>query len=273
MTLTIGTGPLSDTAAGRFNFTPDPPGRVLFLDPLPYRVRAIIAGETVLDSDRASLLHEGGYLPVFYAPLDDFRSDLLEPSRTVTHCPFKGDAQYWSVRVGDRLVEDALWSYPEPIASASFLTSLGALSFDRVDRWLAEEAEVVGHAHDPYHRIDLYPTTRHVVVSLDGVVLAESREAVMLCEAGLPRRFYLPGESLSDAMREGTGRTTICAYKGIATYRSAQVGSTLVDDIAWSYADPEPGVEAIRDRWCFFDEKVDVDLDGVRQPRPRTRWS
>ncbi len=273
MTLTIGTGPLSETAAGTFNFTPDPPGRVLFLDPLPYRVRAFIGGEIVLDSDRASLLHEGGYLPVFYAPVADFCADLLEPSDTVTHCPFKGDARYWSVRAGDRVADDVMWAYPEPIDSAAFLAPLAALAFDRVDRWLAEEAEIVGHARDPYHRIDLFPTTRHVVVSLDGTVLADSSSSVMLCEAGLPRRFYLPADSLTAAMVDGTGKETICAYKGVAAYRSARVGSDVVEDVAWSYAEPEPGMETIRDRLAFFDEKVDVDLDGVRQERPRTRWS
>lgn len=273
MSLTLGTSPFSGAPAGRFNSTPDPPGRPLYLDPLPYRVRALIAGETVLDSDRASLLHETGHLPVIYAPLADYRADLLAPSSTTTHCPYKGDARYHHVRVGDRERPDAIWSYPEPLASAHWLAPLAALRFDAADTWFCEDAEINGHARDPYHRIDLFPTSRHVRIAIDGVELASSTGALMLCETGLPRRFYLPADDVVCDLFEPSAKHTRCAYKGVASYRTARIGDRVVPDIAWSYPIAAPEVGAIEGRWCFFDEHVDLDLDGVRQARPTSPWS
>ncbi len=103
MGLTSGSGPFGERPAGRFNFTPDPPtGSVLYFDPVPYRLRGLVAGEAVFDTLGAKLLYETGHLPVYYVPEDDLRHDLLEPSEKETHCPHKGVASYRSIRVGDR---------------------------------------------------------------------------------------------------------------------------------------------------------------------------
>src|SRR5438309_11812563 len=124
MGLMIGTGPFGRKPAGSFNFEPPEAGRALYLEPTPKRVRAQIAGETVADSRRAMLLHESGHQPVYYFPPDDVRSDLLEPSDRHTRCPKKGQASYYSVRVGERVVEDAAWYYPDPIDGAPAIGNL-----------------------------------------------------------------------------------------------------------------------------------------------------
>src|SRR5205085_3382315 len=121
MSLTVGNGPFGKKPQGTFNFDVAPPtGSVLFFDPVPQRIRAVFAGETVVDSQNARLLHETGHLPVYYFPLEDVRQDLLERSEKRTHCPHKGDASYWNLAAPRRSAPDAVWGYEEPIEHAQF---------------------------------------------------------------------------------------------------------------------------------------------------------
>src|SRR3712207_73616 len=117
--------------------------------------------------------------------------DLLEPTDHHTHCPIKGEASYYSVRVGDRVAENAAWHYPEPIEGAPALAGYISFYFDALDEWLEEDDVVFGHPRDPYHRIDVRETSRHVRISLEGETLAESTRALVLFETGLPPRWYL----------------------------------------------------------------------------------
>ena len=274
MGLTSGTGPFGHQPAGRFNFTPDPPtGSVLYFDPVPYRLRGVFAGETVFDTLGAKLLYETAHLPVYYVPEEDLRHDLLEPSDRQTHCPHKGDASYRSLRVGDRVEPDAVWTYREPIAPAAFLAGHAAFYWGKLDEWWVEDEQVFGHPRDPYHRIDTYPTTRRVRISVDGEVVAESTRAVALFESGLPPRFYLPAEDVAQNLLEPSETKTRCAYKGVASYWHVRAGDTLHEDLAWTYPEPDRDAQAIRDLVCFFNERVDLEVDGEVQERPRTQWS
>ena len=274
MGLTSGTGPFGHQPAGQFNFAPDPPtGSVLYFDPVPYRLRGFFAGEAVFDTLGAKLLYETAHLPVYYVPEDDLRHDLLEPSDRQTHCPHKGDASYRSLRVGDRIEPDAVWTYRQPIAPAAFLAGHAAFYWGKLDEWWVEDEQVFGHPRDPYHRIDTYPTTRRVRISIDGEVVAESTRAVALFESGLPPRFYLPAEDVRMGLLEPSETKTRCAYKGVASYWHVRAGDTLHDDLAWTYPEPDRDGQAIRDLVCFFNERVDLEVDGEAQERPRTQWS
>lgn len=274
MGLTSGTGPFGNRPAGRFNFTPDPAtGAVLYFDPVPYRLRGLYGGETVFDTLNAKLLYETAHLPVYYVPEDDLRQELLEPSETRTHCPHKGDASYRSIRVGDRLEPDAVWTYREPIAPASFLVGHAAFYWAKLDEWLVEDEQVLGHPRDPYHRIDTYRTTRSVRVSLDGETIAESSRAVALFESGLPPRFYLPAEDVRTELLEPSETKTRCAYKGVASYWHVRIGDTLHDDLAWTYEEPDDDGRPIRGLICFFNERVDLEVGGHVPERPVTQWS
>lgn len=274
MSLTAANGPLGKSPAGRFNVEIDPPtGAVIFWDPVPQRIRAVVAGETVIDSTRAMLLHETGHLPVYYFPEDDVRMELLEPSERATHCPHKGDASYWSIRVGRRVVPDAVWTYREPLEPVSFLAGHVAPYWDLMDEWFAEDEQLFGHPRDPYARIDVYPTTRHVRVLLDGEVLADSRRAMALFESNLPPRWYLPVEDVRTEFLEPSATKTRCAYKGAASYWHVRVGDRFEDDLVWTYRAPQHDAEQVRDMICFFNERVDLELDGEIVDPPVTQWS
>jgi uncharacterized protein (DUF427 family) len=251
----------------------DPPGSLLFWDPVPHRVRAVFAGETVVDSTNVKMLHETGHLPVYYFPEEDLRAALLEPSEHMTRCPYKGQASYRSIRVGDRVAENALWSYPEPIDSAPFLAGHAALYWDAVDEWFVEDEQVFGHPRDPYSRIDVYPTSRRVRVLLDGEVLADSHRAKVLFEAALPPRYYLPEEDVRMELLETSPKKTRCAYKGSASYWHVRVGDTLHEDLVWTYREPQHDAEPTRDLLAFFNERVDLEIDGAPAERPVTQWS
>src|SRR5438067_10892901 len=162
MGLMTGTGPFGREPAGTFNFEPPPPGSTLYLEPTPKRIRVVVGGETVADSRRTMLLHESGLQPIYYFPPQDVRMDLFEPSTKHTRCPKKGEASYHTIRAGDRVVKDGAWYYPSPIPEAPPINDLIAFYWDKVDRWLEEDEEVFGHARDPYHRIDLRRTDRHI---------------------------------------------------------------------------------------------------------------
>jgi uncharacterized protein (DUF427 family) len=274
MGLTTGVGPFSSSPSGALNFTVAPAtGSALIWWPVPQRIRAIVGGETVVDSRQAKLLHETGHLPVYYFPREETRVDLLEPSDHETFCPHKGRASYWTIAAGERTVHDAMWEYREPLDAASFLTGHVALYWNRVDEWFAEDELLLGHPRDPFHRIDVHPTSRHVRVLLDGEVLAESVRARGLFETALPPRWYLPAEDVQADLLEASATTTRCAYKGSASYWSVRVGDRFEDDLVWSYLEPEHDAEQVRGLLCFFNERVDLELDGEPVERPRTQWS
>lgn len=270
MALTIGGGPLASRPRTTVNYHLDGPAHRLLFDPFPRRVRAVFGGETVLDTTSGMLLHESNLLPQLYLPRDDVRSDLLTGTDHHTHCPFKGDASYWSVTVNGHTADNALWSYLDPLPEAAWLRGQIALYWASMDAWFDEDEEVVGHLRDPYHRVDVRSTSRHVRVMAGDELVAESRRAVVLSETGLPNRFYLPADDVRRDLLELSSTHTVCPYKGTASYHSlltpAASTSGLITDAAWSYPEPLDGVRAIRGHLCFAKERVETWVDGVRVP-------
>jgi uncharacterized protein (DUF427 family) len=135
--------------------------------------------------------------------------------------------------------------------------------------WLDEDEPVVSHPHDPFSRIEVLRSSRHVRVELDGRLLAESSRPMLLFETLLPVRFYLPREDVAVPL-EPSETSTYCAYKGRASYFSVPDGPR---DVAWTYREPLHDAEPVRDRVCFFDEHLDVIVDGKRRDRPITPWT
>jgi uncharacterized protein (DUF427 family) len=271
MGLMTGSGPFGRKPAGRFNFEPPSPGRALYLEPTPKRIRVVVGGETIADSRRAMMLQESGHQPIYYFPPEDVRPDVLEHSDRHTRCPKKGEASYYTIRVGDHEVENGAWYYPDPLPDAPPIKDLVAFYWNRMDRWFEEDEEVFVHPRDPYHRIDVVRSDRHVRVSLDGEVLAESDRALALFESNLPVRWYLPQDDLVAGL-EPSDTITRCPYKGTASYYSV-VGRDSGKDLIWYYPEPLPEVGRIAGLLAFFNERVDIELDGELAGRPESPWS
>jgi len=229
----MGRAPFGGSPAGRFNF--EPPDHVVYVEAFPRRVRAERGGEVVVDSDRVVLVHESGELPHYAFPGHDVRVPAT----------------------------------PEPHAEGYVVVGWG-----EVDAWFEEDERVEVHPRDPYHRIDTFSTSRVITVSVEGVTLAQSGRAKALYETGLPVRYYLPAEDVRFDLLERSETVTQCAYKGTATHWSARVDGGLVTDVAWSYQDDvwREG-EPVRGLVAFYNERVDLDVDGGREERPRTKWS
>ena len=141
---------------------------------------------------------------------------------------------------------------------------------NRIDLWYEE---VFVHARDPYHRVDVLESSRHVRVSVGGEVVAETARPKILFETGLPPRYYIPPEDVRQEVLTGSEKETQCPYKGVASYYSVEAGGERVEDLVWYYPEPIAAVEGIRGHLCFFNEKVDLEVDGEAQERPQTQWS
>jgi uncharacterized protein (DUF427 family) len=255
MSLSLGSGPLGRSPAGAFNFDLDaaPAHRIYFADFLP-RVRAVIAGRTVLDTTRGKLLYESGIPPRFYAPLEDFDAAALSRTDHSTHCPFKGDASYWSVAVNGTAQENAVWAYEAPIADAAWLDGYASLYHEKADEWWVEDEKVLA-LRDPFHRVDVVPSSRRVVVAAGDDVLVETNRAVLLFETGLQPVAYVPRADVRGAVSLAEKRT-YCPYKGEARYWDV----AGIQDAAWSYEYPRPESSGIEGRLAFDGSKVDVRL-------------
>ena len=262
-----GNGPLSKSPAGRFNFEPPPPGATIYLEPTPKRLRVEVGGEVIADSRRAFILHESGLQPTYYFPPEDVRSDVLTPTDRHTHCPKKGDASYYTISAGGETVENGAWYYPEPLVGAEFIAGLVAFYFNRMGRWLEEGEEIGVHPRDPSHRIDVLATDRQIRVSLGGELLAQTDRAVALFESNLPPRWYMPREDVSVQL-SASDTVTHCPYKGEAHYWSVDAAGDGGKDLIWYYEEPLAEVGRIKGLVCFYNEKVDIELDGELQGRP-----
>lgn len=251
----------------------DHPEHLVEFEPSPKRVRVTFAGETIIDTTNALILYESRHVPVYYFPRADVAMDRLEATDHSTHCPFKGDANYFSVVVDGKTADNAVWSYELPFDEVAGLKDYVALYWNRVDHWYEEDEEVFVHARSPRTRVDILDSSRSVRIELGGETVAESRRARFLFETGLPTRYYIPREDVGAELLPSETQTQ-CPYKGAASYHSVKVGDTVHEDIVWYYPDPVHESAKIKDYLCFFNEKVDaVYIDGVAEKKPQTKWS
>jgi uncharacterized protein (DUF427 family) len=237
-------------------------------------VRVIFNGMTVANSKRVRLVQETKRMPVYYFPVDDVRMDLLSPSGRTVDDAHKGTAGYHTVTVGSRSAEGAAWMFDNPLPAAAGLTGMVAFYWHKMDTWLEEDDEVYVHPRDPYHRVDVLHSSRHVRVVVLGQTVAESSRPAVLFETNLPTRFYLPRQDVRMDLLVDSPTTTQCPYKGVASYWSVRVGNTLAKDMAWAYRFPIPECPKIENLVCFFNERVDaIIVDGEEIAKPRTPWT
>ena len=262
MSLTQTPGPLAGTP-GPTNYAIEGPKHRLLATPIPRRVRAELGGEVVIDTEGAVLLHETGLRPALYVPLTSIRSDTLSRTDHSTHCPFKGDASYRTITVGDGVAENALWVYDEPLEPASWLDGYAGVYLERLDRWFDEDEEVQGFP-DPYHRVDVRRTSRQVDVRARGEIVASSTRALILSETALPNRYYLPREDVAAKLHGPTDTTSWCPYKGTASYWSLELSDgTVLEDAVWSYETPYPESEPAKGYVSFWGDDVEVSATSA----------
>ena len=180
-------------------------------------------------------------------------------------------AQRYDFHAAGKVLSGVAKRYPD--SPSEELRELVTIDFRAGDRWFEEDVEVFVHPRSPFTRIDALTSSRHVVVSIDGVVLADSRKPTMLFETGAPSRHYLPMTDVNLDLLEASATRSSCPYKGDADYWSVSINGRVERDIAWSYRTPMPESRPIAGLVCFYDEKVDVDVDGVRQARAKSHFA
>jgi uncharacterized protein (DUF427 family) len=226
------------------------------------RVRAYLGGELVADTTHPLLVWEKPYYPTYYFPAADVRAE-LRADGSVVHSPSRGDGITFSVRAGDREAAGAAIRYED----SPFEELRGAIRLDwaAMDAWFEEDEQVFTHPRDPYTRVDILPSSRHVRIEVGGVTIAETSKPTVLFETNLPVRFYLPKTHIRMELLTPTESTSHCPYKGDAEYWSFALGDSVKADIAWSYRTPLPESQKIAGLISFYPEKVDLYVDGVKQ--------
>jgi uncharacterized protein (DUF427 family) len=250
---------MSDAARGRVRVEP---GRK--------RVRAYLAGDLVAETTDPVLVWERPYYPTYYFPVDDVRAKLV-PTGRVERSPSRGDAEVYDVRVDHATAAGAARRHPD--SPLEPLRGLVRLDWGAMTEWFEEDEPVYTHPRDPYTRVDILAASRRVRVEVDGVTVAESDRPHILFETGLPPRYYLPLTDLRMDLLRPSDTRSHCPYKGTATYWSLDTGTAVHDDLVWTYRSPLPESQKITGLACFYDERVDVYLDGERQERPRTHFA
>jgi uncharacterized protein (DUF427 family) len=261
-------------------------------EPTGKRIRAVLGGGTAVDSTRAALVWEPRrVVPSYAVPAGDIRGDLTPAAAAaardagevgamlpaVSSRPILDPSVPFAVHTADGQAVDVR-ACGQDRPGAGFLPAdpdldgYVVLDFGAFDEWYEEDEPNVAHPRDPFHRIDVLASSRHVRLELDGQVLAESSRPVLLFETMLPVRYYLPRRDIRAELASSSTQT-YCAYKGQASYWSATIGDRVIPDIAWAYHEPLHDAAQVRDLTAFFDERVDVIVDGEHRERPITPWS
>ena len=252
-------GPLGRNPNGRF-LVAGMPQRVLYAEPLRRRMRAELGGRTVVRSDAAVVLFEPGRYPVAYFPIADFAEGALRPTGHRSSHPELGDTAWFEVVGESREAARGAWQHVALPEHASILDGKVALAWRAMDAFYEEDDRILGHAADPYHRIDIRHTSRHLVVRAGERVVADTTSPLVLYESGFAPRWYVCRHDIVADALALTDLHTFCPYKGIASYYEID-GAT---NAAWSYRAPLDDVSAIGEKISFEPDRVEVTLDGER---------
>lgn len=251
---------------------PVPAGELTY-EPSERWVRGTIGDQTIVDSRRPLLLWDPGQaVPRYVFPVDDVRDDLLEPVGAPPEREQLGATQWYDVVVNGRRYERLAWRYDSDVLADHVAFDWFRRTEPGVEHWFEEEEEVFRHPRDPYKRVDAIPSSRSVEISVDGRVLAQTTEPVLLFETRLPIRYYIPPTDVDFSALQESDLLTQCPYKGTARYwsiRDTPDGANLV----WAYEHPLPSVAAIKGHLAFYNEVADIAVDGVALKRPISEFS
>jgi len=232
------------------------------------RIRTQIGGVTVADSANVKMVWEIPYYPTYYFPQDSVRMDLLSDSGETKRSPARGTANLFDITIGDRTVPQSARVWNE--VKIEDVESYVSFDWKLMDAWFEEDEEVYVHARDPYTRIDVLQSSRSIRVEVDGVTVAESDSARFLFETGLPVRYYLPKTDVHFEYLTATETATACPYKGTARYWSVDVGEGSHDDVVWGYHAPLRESQEVAGFVAFYNEKLDIYVNGVLEDKPKS---
>jgi uncharacterized protein (DUF427 family) len=240
------------------------------VEPVPRRVRAVLAGETVLDSTSAVYVWEWPYYPQYYIPASDVRPAVLVPEGRTQHSSRGrvelhglGIRQVHRPHAAKLLIDSAIPSLADTVR----------FEWTALDAWFEEDEQVFVHPRNPYVRVDALRSTRPVRVELDGAVLADTSSPVMVFETGLPTRYYINRTQVNFDHLIATDTVTECPYKGRTTgYWSIRIGAAIHPDLAWTYNFPNRQASPIAGLIAFYNEKVDLFVSGQLLERPVTHF-
>lgn len=240
-------------------------------------VRAHVGATAVVDSRAPVLFYEDSFpVPGYAFATSDVRTDLLRPNPEgpvgghFFYLPKGPVAQWFDLEVEGTVIPHAAW-----VRDDAELNNMLVFSWQPgvLDRWLEKDEEVSDHPRDPHKRVEALASTRHVTVALGDVVLADSTSPVLLFETDLPTRYYLPpGDVNLDALTS-SANVSRCPYKGTADQYWTVNGPPEATNVAWSYSAPFSAVGKITGRIAFYNELVDIILDGVSVERPVSVFS
>ncbi|EJD06922.1 DUF427-domain-containing protein [Fomitiporia mediterranea MF3/22] len=237
------------------------------IEPSLKRVRVLFGGQYIVDTKKAKLVWEHPYYPTYFFSSGDIKKEFLQPS--VPDDTKEENQQSYDVVVGERVAKKAVTKYTD---GAGDLSGLSKVTFGSMDAWFEEEEQIFVHPKDPYKRVDVLQSSRHVRIEVNGVEVANTHKPRLLFETGLPIRTYIPKTDCRLDLLEPSSLTTQCPYKGVASYYSVRLpkNGNLVEDIVWWYRSPLAECIDIKGYAAFYDEKVDVWVDGEKQERPKT---
>ena len=237
MSLSFGPGPFSPNRTGQFSVS-ELPDSLAYAEPYPRRVRALLDDRVVLDSEQGWMVHAPGKLPTLWFPAAEIDADAV-PAEALRDFDAGQD----------------------PIARS--LAGFRSLAPAAADRWFVEDEPVYSHIRDPYHRVDVVSSHRHVTVEHAGVVVADSTRPKMLYETGLPVRYYLPWDDVRLDLLERSDTVSECPYKGDGQHWNLVTGNQRQPDAAWSLPHPLPeGIQAA-EHVSFYPESATVTVDGT----------
>jgi uncharacterized protein (DUF427 family) len=253
-------GPLAPGAIGHFLAPDELPERLLFAEPLRRRMRVRFGGTWIADSEHVALLHEPGHYPVAYFPIADLaRGALSQPEHTTRHRDL-GSTSWYTVRGGEQSAARAAWQHTELPPHAAALKERVAFAWRAMDAFYEEDERIVGHAADPYHRIDIRQASRRIVVRSGTRVIADSARPMALFESGFAPRWYVPREDVDETALTSVELQTFCPYKGLCSYYD--IGDA--HHAAWSYKDAWNEVRRIANFVSFEPDQVEVEVDDIR---------
>ncbi|MFQ4148347.1 DUF427 domain-containing protein [Arthrobacter sp. LAPM80] len=244
--------------------------RELRYEPTTKHIRALLDGVPVLDSRQAVVVWEPRRVVPCYAVPTDGVVSVLSPAETAVRggdippmlhpgIPFSrhsAPGMALDVSAGGQTAAGAAFRLDDPDLEGYVAFDPGA--FD----WFEEDDAVQSHPRDPFHRVDIRHSSRHVLVSSSRNVLAESTTPIMVFETGMDERIYLPPTDVNWDALVATDSATLCPYKGTASYwrlaRTDAGGDDAGGDVAWSYVNPLAPAAEMAGYVCFYDNLVDV---------------